>query len=376
MQKKEKLMIYPYDLQSAPFVRHKKLLPVYDLIGLVSPNGWGYTGKDAAIADGGPPTGITIGNDFERLLYECDTVLFSENAKDLDFNRSIYPRIKQAIEAKKNIVATLDMNNDKIGEISVLCKEAGVSFTTFDNRYDYDAIFADSPDDEKLLKIHTPVIFVLGSGEKTHKFNLQLLLREHIMNQGYSVSQIGTRKYSQLFGMHPIPSLVLGTSLADYKKVILFNRFVRMIEKAENPDVIIIGIPGGIMPYDDDMTNKFGLAAYMISNAIEPDAAVFSSIYEDWTESYYERVCNTVKYKFGFEIDCFNQSNSLVDWTNSRQFNMVIHNFLGYDLIEEKKKRFAGFEKPVFNIFNDKDAAHLPEHIINKLADYAESTTY
>ena len=71
---KNRLLIYPYDLQFCPIVRHKKLLEDYEIMALVSPRGWGLTGKDGGSADNGGELGINVSSDFENNLVLCDTI--------------------------------------------------------------------------------------------------------------------------------------------------------------------------------------------------------------------------------------------------------------------------------------------------------------
>lgn len=73
---KEKVLVYPYDYEFTPVLRHIGLLHGLNVTILVSPGGWGLSGKDAAYSDGGIPLGITVRSDFDESLDECDTVWF------------------------------------------------------------------------------------------------------------------------------------------------------------------------------------------------------------------------------------------------------------------------------------------------------------
>lgn len=49
----------------------------------------------------------------------------------------------------------------------------------------------------------------MGIGQNVQKFDLQLYLRSRFIDKGYKVSQIGTKKISGLFGLHPLPDFYL-----------------------------------------------------------------------------------------------------------------------------------------------------------------------
>lgn len=47
--------------------------------------------------------------------------------------------------------------------------------------------------------------------------------------------------------------------------------------KEESLDVIILGVPGGVMPYSSEIPNGFGEPAFIIANAIKLDIAIYST---------------------------------------------------------------------------------------------------
>ncbi len=225
-----------------------------------------------------------------------------------------------------------------------------------------------------LLNPVKPVIFVLGLGEKMHKFELQLILREKYIKEGYKVSQIGSRNNScELLGFHSFPLELHKNNLTESEKVIYFNRYIKHIENEEKPDIFIIGIPGGIMPYSNQFTNRFGFMSYIVSNAVEPDAGILSINYGEWTKKLLEKLTKTTEYKLGFPIDCFNISNTQIDWTASIEKGHLMYNILEKEFIEIKKKELLNSKLPVYYILDNNDVNNMTELIIDKLAEYGES---
>lgn len=371
MEKNERLLIYPYDMEFTPVLRHRSLLTEYDISCLVSPNGWGFTGKDAGIADRGPDIGITVSSDFEKALDLCDTVMIVESHLPFDFQKYIFKKIIFAVKSKKNIICSLSLNKEAIEKISSMCNCEGVYFKYFDGNQSFlseDIVI----EDESIEEIDIPVILTVGIDEKTNKFEIQLALRDKIQKSGYKVSQIGTRPYCEMMGFHPFPSFMYGNSISDVNKVLMFNRYIKKIENTEEPDVIIIGVPGGVMPYNRMITNKFGLLAFEVSQAVIPDVVIASLLYEDCKPEGFDEYTNLFKYKLGFEVDFFNISNMQFDWLKANEEYVKSYISLDYKFIDEKKTNFTKNKIPVFNILNEDDSDTIVKQTIDKLIGYAD----
>lgn len=371
MEKNERLLIYPYDMEFTPVLRHKSLLTEYDISCLVSPNGWGFTGKDAGIADRGPDIGITVSSDFEKALDLCDTVMIVESHLPFDFEKYIFKKIISAVKSKKNIICSLSLNKEAIEKISSMCNCEGVYFKYFDGNQSFlsEEIVIEN---ESIEEIDIPVILTVGIDEKTNKFEIQLALRDKIQKSGYKISQIGTRPYCEMLGFHPFPSFMYGNEISDVNKVLMFNRYIKNIEKTEEPDVIIIGVPGGVMPYNRMITNKFGLLAFEVSQAVIPDVVIASLLYEDCKPEGFDEYTNLFKYKLGFEVDFFNISNMQFDWLKANEEYVKSYISLDYKFIDEKKEKYISNKIPVLNILNKDDSNRMADQTIDKLIGYAD----
>ena len=82
-------MIYPYDIEFAPVLRHKSMFKDLEIVKVLSPKGWGFTQKDAATADGGSKIGITVESDFENSLNGCENLLLIDSYNSIDFKKFI-----------------------------------------------------------------------------------------------------------------------------------------------------------------------------------------------------------------------------------------------------------------------------------------------
>ncbi len=372
---KEKAIVYPYDSQFTPVLRYGNLIEQLDIVGLSSPRGWALGGKDASWADNGCFIDLIVDNRFEELLDQCDTVIFTKSDYEVNFKSMIYPKIIIAIKAKKNIICLFDLENER-ASVEEYCNENNVYFKNYiANNIPDDDFHGDSNNNTKDLQdINVPVISVMGTTEETNKFSIQLDLRTRIMDLGYKVSQIGTRSYCELLGFHSFPNFMLGHSMPEYEKILLFNRYIKSIEIQEKPDIIIIGIPGGIMPVNNQIHNYFGITAYEVYQAVLPDASILSMLYEEYNKAYIENICNLIKYRYGFEITCFNITNKTIDWlelVNAKPKEIQccsIRSEIVENIITELNKYSI---PPVFNLVNNNDSMQMTKLLIDKLADNA-----
>lgn len=370
MFNKKKLLVYPFSAEFSSLLRHKDLMVEYELVNLISPSGWGLSGHDAGNADGGGYIGVCVQADFEEGIKSSDTVLFAESSFNLNFDKYIYPKILKSIELNKNIILTLCIDKNIEIEIRKKCEEKELDFQYC--RYDNESISEDYGGSNNILNIDTPVIFVIGMMENINKFEIQLSVGENMTRAGYKISHIGSRAYSNLLGLYSFPQFMFNSNLYESKKIVKFNRFVKEIEAKDKPDAIIIGIPGGIMPINNQFTNNFGILAYEISMAVKPDAAILSLPFSDYTYKQYDEICRFVNGRFGFDITVINLSNIMPEWPKILQGLDFSYSTIDSAYVDSKKLTDSRLKIPIFNIFNKDDCLMLSNHIIDKLAEYGE----
>jgi len=368
MRNEHKTMIYPFDVESAPLLRHSKFIDNFNFTHVVSPNGWGLSGKDASCADDGQPIGMIVGSDFDKSLEDCDTVLFSEFSTKLDLNTFIYPKIIKAAENFKNIICTIKLESEIFDNVSDICNKNNTLFKYFTKECDS----VNGPEFEEIYKVNTPIILVAATSERTHKFEIQLNLRKSLQKMGYKVSQIGTRHYCELMGFHSFPKFMYSKDITESEKVTLFNYYVKNIEVKEKPDVIIIGVPGGTMPFDYKLTNKFGILAYEVSQAIKPDAVILSTLYKDYKSDFGKLISKSYMYRFGYGIDCCNITNAALNIPDSKFERSPQYITMDWKFVNEKKKVYNKSAIPVYNILDASNAQIMADHLVNKLAGYSE----
>lgn len=356
-------VVYPYDIESAYLFRYCYLNKDFQMVGAVSPPGWGLHGKDVLGMYKEEPCGIEVVNTFNEVDEDFDTVILVDSHNNLDFNTYIFPKIKGIVEKKKNLICTRILDNESKMALKKLCEDIGVLF-----KYYNDETYNPYITKDELSDINVPVIFVMSMANRTNKFDIQLSLKRDLRDMGYRASIIGSKNHGEIFGIHNFPNFMFNNQVRENEKILMFNKLVKDIEKNENPDVIIVGVPEGIMPIGKVLTNNFGIIPYLVCNAVKPDATILSLLYtNNYDKEYFEEVDRLLKYKFNCNIDCCNLSNTFYDYQESEDNHRPIYTIIDSDFINFKKDKYKS-SKPIFNILNIEDGKNMSKYIINILS--------
>lgn len=290
----KKLMIYPYDKENSCIARYRNLIIDYELVSVIGFKGWNLNLKDASYFDGGSKTGINMSECFEEEIGKCDAVLFLDVNREIDLNCYI-SKMEIARKFNKEILVTikvdelLRLNNVKLFDYKVIGKEDI-----------YEKYLSDKKS-KKIKDIDTPVITIFASGEGCYKFDISLSLRRSFLKDGYKVIQLGTKEYSSIFGIQKLPDFLFDKRVSFQEKVLRFNSYVYDINLNLEPDIIIVTVPGGIMPISNYVINNFGELSYVISNAIKSDLGILSIYYDRFIDM---RVLNQFKLYGAYALKC------------------------------------------------------------------------
>ena len=74
---------------------------------------------------------------------------------------------------------------------------------------------------------------------------------------------------------------------------------IKNISIEEKPDVILLGIPDSIIALNNKHRFSFGLYAYEMFNAVQPDFVITSLMAnEDYNDDFYAEISEMAKYKW------------------------------------------------------------------------------
>lgn len=356
----KKVLLFPYNIHSCDILRYCNMLTNYEIIGVLAPSGWGMTGKDAGFVDGGKEIGMKIQ---ETIDYEQNFqgILVAADGCSEETERVIADFVEDILSHNKEIIFLTEVSP----RIKELCSKKP-NLSTYRSKEKVDSLY-----NTRVLQINTPVIAVAGTHEFTNKFKIQMELNQFFKEKGYKVSHIASKQYGELFGIHSFPDFMY-SEMNETNKIFGFNKWIRQIEKTEQPDVILIGIPGEIMPYSEKFPGHFGIMMYECMQAVRPDVLILSCLYDNYNVEYFEKLSKSIRYKYGVYVDCFNISTFQVDLNESEQNNTLQYFKLRYQDVDRVIASCKG-EIPIFNIMNDIDGEKMADLVLQKLQEYSEA---
>ena len=69
-----------------------------------------------------------------------------------------------------------------------------------------------------------------------------------LLKENYKVSLISSRQFGNTENIHAFPGFMNGNGLNESEKIICYNQYLKYIEENEKPEVIVVGIPGELLP--------------------------------------------------------------------------------------------------------------------------------
>ena len=346
----KKLLVYPFTPETVPLVRYREMLPAHsEVIPVVEKGATIVEGTDVSHLDGGTSCGITITSCFEEILAFVDDVMFTGAINSMEDFRRYFALAK---EKGKNIFFCGNFH-----------KSLNIDLESY-QRLSYSDYNTDVSRDDKMHHIPVPIVLVTGMGQSCNKFDIQLGLRKKLHELEYKVSQVGTKEYSTLFGIHAVPQF---PSIPLWRKVLLYNRYFKDIIDREDSEILVVGIPGGIMPIDDWHNELFGETAIAIAKSLAPDVSILSMYLGKVDNESLNDICNYTKYAMGAQLDYFHLSGTkLIFEHDMRTINYLTTDntnvFDGQDAIDSR----------FFNVFSGDTSNAVYESVISQLQNNIE----
>lgn len=315
----KKVAVFPYDHYFSPLVRNKDNYSDFLISHIFSMQGWGMISES-----------ITISNQDDTMDHSAVLDIFDDHV-EFDFqelwligsdhkleDKYLYECAELVAKKQKNIIVTRRLEHVQICRLKEISDQYNIKI---------EFIAAQThpveEDIQILYPIDVPLVTVSGIDEKTDKFELQLELKTRLEQDGYHVLWISSREESFLCGEYPFPGFMFSTGNSETKKILMYNHFVKYISTERKPDVILLGIPGGIMPNSKQQVGNFGITAFEVFNAITADFNILAIHCNGNNQEYLDRLLNAMKYKFSVEVDCIHFSSMSQDPFSLNQMTPV-----------------------------------------------------
>ncbi len=360
------IIIYPANIEIVPLLRNNLFKNCK--ITCVAPSGWGGIGKDIGDMDLAGKTGHIIKSDFDHELKGADSVCFIKTEQEIDKYEYIIPKIKSAIENGKDVICTIDMSQDEYIELKEESTKNGCEFSYYCNSLvDFEEIKNFLKYEQRLTEIKTPVVMVAEVVNNMGAFHAQLALQEHFREQGYNAALISSVSYSNYFKIHNSPAFLSSNVFSEEEKILLFNHYVKNIENSYSPDIIIIGVPGSLLPLTKTKTDGFGITAYLMTRAVKPDASIVCTYSDQYTQKYFDEINPTLNFRFSMNIEGYLVNNTILDFFSVEGTEDPRRIMIEPDMVKQRIPNEAkGF------VFPMKEKEILFEKVIDKLAYFGE----
>ncbi len=292
------ILIYPFCRKFSEFARCKEALKEFNKVIPIAPKGFGMEGEDVSVCDGGNPLNIKISSDYDVNIIQADAAFFGYIEANISVE-SYKEKIRKAIVLKKRVFITKELmeflgDTDEFGPVELI---------DYTNSKQEDGLTL------SLLSIPVPVIMIVGVGDRCDKFSIQVKLGNCFSVQGYRVLNCGTKDFSKLFGIEALPQFLF-EPMDNGMKIRQFNSYIYNSVMKDNPEVVIIGVPGGIMQVNPYEFSEFGELAFIISNAIKSDISILSLYSQELNQDFLDHLIKLCRYKLNYQVNYINIANT------------------------------------------------------------------
>lgn len=133
------------------------------------------------------------------------------------------------------------------------------------------------------ISINCPVIYICSDHTDSRKTDIQMKLSQEFQKNGAIVSNISYDEWTDLLQYHRIPQDIFNFEDDIDKKNHLFKQFVENVISTDNPDVVIVNIPGNMIPFDKELPNTSWVANYF-SSVLKPDFIILGLMSLEYKE--------------------------------------------------------------------------------------------
>ena len=235
---------------------------------------------------------------FEKFNFEIiDTLVLINSFRKLE-DEVIQKIVSMAAENEIKILCARDDIDINTEVLKRECLEKNVA-------YEFVSEEVSIVENRLINNIEIPIVTISGVGPYVGKFVVGLYLRNSFEDAGYKTLFISPRREGKIFGTHIFPEYMYNKNLDYTTKVYEFNSYVKSLVKEENPDIVLIGVPGEMMELSERHKMNFGIMASIVFNAIKPDVSILNMYNMRYTDEFLEEQRKFCKYRFGMIPDLF-----------------------------------------------------------------------
>lgn len=361
-----KILAYPFSRENSYLIRQILYEGKYELASLVTLSKWCPQGVDANYFDCGKKMNIVLSSSFDTELEKVDTVLWLEQ-KYFE-NNQLFEKVKNAIvfalNSQKDVICCQVLTDSELIFFTEIAQKKGVDFCYVATQFQYDVYKVDNS------YIHTPIVAVAGMSEKCLVPDMSYYITNMLQEEGYNVCLIcPTHNYGLTIGTE-FPECVYGNNFTEVSKIENLKNYLLNLQKQTSPDLFVIGIPKGCLPFNDRINDDYGIIAYEFFNAISPDFVIINLECKSYPLNIEQELEKLLQYRYNTHLDCLVMSNiainseslAFADSVEQLEYNVYDNDNLVYTMSKFKGKR------TLYNIHNEEHINKIKHEIIKKLS--------
>lgn len=285
-------MIYPYSDSVLPIIENVEMFRTdINISAAIVPPAWSKNIRKPL------PKKIRIETDFYNEIKKVDGVIIIENTNGSFMIDDIEEKINYSIGVSKDVICCT--------------KQLKTNFEKFENaahlnncKFTY---MVNSELQTKGLwtyQIQESVVVGIGNmlrGMDTT--NIIVNMARQYRNLGYRVVSISSNAACALLGFKIFPDGIFNADMAFENVVHIINNYFNNIQLLYQPDIILVQFPDAMIKYSNLCPEDYAVKAYILSQALSIDYFILNVPVEMIDEKDYEKISESFKYRFGFELD-------------------------------------------------------------------------
>ena len=260
---------------------------------------------------------VHIEDDYKTAIEKGDIVIWTEYISYFDetelniskVKKDIFEVIEFALERKKTVYCCEILSEIERKDFETKAQILNCGFVYYTNGLN--AIYENELKNKSIEEISIPTIFIEGATLDCCKFQLQLMIRRALQQEGVKISQIGTKHYCELFGFHSFPDFMYKYEIGEIQKINMFRAYLNDIIFSEKPDILIIGIPHGF--FNEKKIDNYGILHYMVSCAISCCVSFVSLPFFNYSKKFFDELEKLLNYRYCQSVGAFLTSNIMRD---------------------------------------------------------------
>mgnify|MGYP001168321532 CR=1 FL=1 len=358
MTSKIPIGIFPYRAELLPLVRNfEQLQEKYELKKIWTFRGASLANKDVAYACNHPQLALMaeVMNDTEDIEIEKLIV-------------SIPPTMNK--QNKEQTLKLVDRFNEKGKRTDIFFDDWGSNKTSLYrlarkhpsllNLYPEETILDlhQSAAEMRYRKIETPIIFVGGLIENPDTTEIVCNIKSRFERDGVNCLVYCKHSIMALFGFHSIMPLLTANSIPVEQRIEFINFLANSHVEKKRPDLIIVEAPDGVLRFNDNTPNGFGINSYILAQAFQPDFFICNIPFEFAKFDLISLLSKDFELRFNTRLVAIHSSNIVLDSAENIQTHTLSYVHVPVSHVDEDLSKLSNWDVPVFNIIVDKNSLY------------------